>query len=248
LAEHHASKQQVAVKQFTKKCSKAHRLDLLQSEVEVYLRLDHPNICRLLHAYESKHDVWLVMELCGCELYSRLCQQKVYSERDAAEVVYQMLQAVGYLHTHNMVHRDLKLENIVLDQDGHAKLADFGLAKQHKGGRDAVAEAEASGGRYASFTKTFCGSYGYAAPVVNPRRQVHGFVADLSVMSDVRRLGAEVARQFPVIHGLLNNAGAFAGGAGEDAVNRDWSRRGHGVSHGRRDGSTRSCQSACGAA
>jgi len=44
---------------------------------------------------------------------------------------------------------------------------------------------------------------------MNPK--IHGFVADLSLMSDVRRLGTEVAAQFPVIHGLLNNAGTFAG-------------------------------------
>lgn len=111
LATHITTRQQVAVKQFSKRRLKAHRLELLQSEVEVYLQLDHPNICRLLHAYESKNDVWLVMELCGCELYQRLCERKVYREIDAAFVMLQMLQAVNYLHTHRIVHRDLKLEN-----------------------------------------------------------------------------------------------------------------------------------------
>ena len=77
LAEHKITKQPVAVKQFSKTGLKAHRLKLLKSEVEVYLRLDHPNICRLLYAYESSRDVWLVMELCSCELYSRLCKSKV---------------------------------------------------------------------------------------------------------------------------------------------------------------------------
>jgi len=132
LAQSLQTKQQVAVKQFCKRRLKAHRLQLLQSEVAVYLRLDHPNICRLLHAYETKHDVWLVMELCGSELYSKLCERKSFCERDAADLMLQMLQAVGYLHSHNIVHRDLKLENWLLGATGHEdrlKLIDFGFSR-----------------------------------------------------------------------------------------------------------------------
>lgn len=131
LAEHKVTRQRVAVKQFSKHGLKPHRLKLLKSEVEVYLRLDHPNICRLLYAYESSRDVWLVMELCSCELYSRLCKSKVYCEETAADVMRQMLQAINYLHSHNIVHRDLKLENWMYgtsDQD-RLKLIDFGFSE-----------------------------------------------------------------------------------------------------------------------
>eukprot|EP00929_Paragymnodinium_shiwhaense_P022374 TRINITY_DN14312_c0_g1_i1.p1 TRINITY_DN14312_c0_g1~~TRINITY_DN14312_c0_g1_i1.p1 ORF type:complete len:659 (-),score=102.00 TRINITY_DN14312_c0_g1_i1:427-2295(-) len=134
LGVHHESKRQVAVKHFSKTRLKPHRVKLLQSEVEVYLRLDHPNICRLLHAYEGKHDVWLVMELCGSELYSQLCKCKVYTEADAAEVLLQMLQAINYLHSHKIVHRDLKLENWMhgspdCDREDRLKLIDFGFSR-----------------------------------------------------------------------------------------------------------------------
>ncbi|CAK9070991.1 Calcium-dependent protein kinase 2 (PfCDPK2) [Durusdinium trenchii] len=133
LAEHKLTKQQVAVKQFSKHGLKPHRLKLLKSEVEVYLRLDHPNICRLLHAYEGSRDVWLVMELCQCELYTRLCRSKVYCEENAADVMRQVLQAINYLHLHNIVHRDLKLENWMYgtsstDKD-RLKLIDFGFSE-----------------------------------------------------------------------------------------------------------------------
>mmetsp|Transcript_44037 Transcript_44037/g.99054 ORF Transcript_44037/g.99054 Transcript_44037/m.99054 type:complete len:642 (-) Transcript_44037:243-2168(-) len=111
LARHRRSQQEVAVKQLSKRRFRGRRLHLLQSEVEVYLRLDHPNICRLLHAYENKHDVWLVMERCACELYSRVRERRAYFEVEAAEMLLQMLQAVNYLHSHRIVHRDLKLEN-----------------------------------------------------------------------------------------------------------------------------------------
>jgi len=130
LAKHRTTKQEVAVKQFTKKKLPPHRLPLLKSEVEVYLRLDHPNICRLLSAYEDRKEVWLVMELCGPELYARLCQQRSYSEHVAAEVLVQMLQAVNYLHSErmNVVHRDLKLENWLYGGD-RLKLIDFGFSR-----------------------------------------------------------------------------------------------------------------------
>mmetsp|Transcript_40220 Transcript_40220/g.87928 ORF Transcript_40220/g.87928 Transcript_40220/m.87928 type:complete len:957 (-) Transcript_40220:68-2938(-) len=142
----------------------------------------HPFVVRLVHTVENARDWGLVMEYCP----QGDLQQLLLSDgcpglpldrtlRIAAEVAL----ALEHLHSRGIVFRDLKLENVVLDHDGHAKLADFGLAKSHGGGYDAVVEAEANGGVYASFTKTFCGSYGYVAPEVNPRRQVHGFAADM---------------------------------------------------------------------
>lgn len=133
LAEHKATGQQMAVKQFAKRRLKESRLRLLQSEVEVYLQLDHPNICRLLHCYEGRRDVWLVMELCACELYGRLAARRAYAERDAADLAMQMLQAVSYLHNHKIVHRDLKLENWMcsseVDGIDRLKLIDFGFSR-----------------------------------------------------------------------------------------------------------------------
>jgi len=72
------------------------------------------------------------MELCGCELYGRLCERKVYRERDAADVMLQMLQAVSYLHSHRIVHRDLKLENWMYGEaegDDRLRLIDFGFSR-----------------------------------------------------------------------------------------------------------------------
>jgi len=134
LAIDRRSMRQVAVKQFSKRRLKPHRVKLLQGEVEVNLRLDHPNICRLFNVYEGKKDVWLVIELCACELYSRLCNRKVYQEQDAADAMIEMLQAVSYLHSHHIVHRDLKLENWMYDRleqsnEERLKLIDFGFSR-----------------------------------------------------------------------------------------------------------------------
>eukprot|EP00931_Biecheleriopsis_adriatica_P117565 TRINITY_DN93064_c0_g1_i1.p1 TRINITY_DN93064_c0_g1~~TRINITY_DN93064_c0_g1_i1.p1 ORF type:complete len:956 (-),score=165.68 TRINITY_DN93064_c0_g1_i1:64-2931(-) len=146
------------------------------------LAQEHPFVVRLVHALETASEWAMVMEYCpGGDLQQLLLTEGCpglplqRTLRISAEVAL----ALEHLHTRGIVFRDLKLENVVLDQDGFAQLTDFGLAKQYRGGRDAVAEAQSCGNAYAAFTKTFCGSYGYAAPEVNPRRQVHGFAADL---------------------------------------------------------------------
>lgn len=137
LAHALRTRQSVAVKRLEKKRLKSH---LLKSEVEVYLTLDHPNICRLLQVYESRQDVWLVMELCGCELHTRLCERKAYRETEAAELMVQMLKAVSYLHNRNIVHRDVKLDNWLCgakDRDDRLQLIDFGFAR-HVAGPDEI--------------------------------------------------------------------------------------------------------------
>ena len=109
------------------------KFEMLFNEVEIYIRLDHPNICKLLEVYEDESAVHLVMELCtGRELYERLAQLRRYTERDAAAVAMQMLEAINYCHAHNVCHRDLKLENWVYASpamDSPLKLIDFGMSK-----------------------------------------------------------------------------------------------------------------------
>ncbi|CEM31033.1 unnamed protein product [Vitrella brassicaformis CCMP3155] len=133
LAVNRTTNKRYAVKPFNKKAANKERIDLLKNEAEIYLHLDHPNIARLIDIYEDSKNVWMVMEYCsGKELYQRLNEKHVYKEQDAAEVTFQMLEAVHYLHAHNVVHRDLKLENwLYEDPSEHArlKLIDFGFSK-----------------------------------------------------------------------------------------------------------------------
>lgn len=123
----------VAVKSFNKGMLTPKRLDFLRSEVSVYLLMDHPNIARLLDVYEDETFVHIVMEFCsGKELYHRLVKRSRYSERDAAHTAYEMLLAVNYLHQHNVVHRDIKLENFLYEDpsdQARLKLIDFGFSK-----------------------------------------------------------------------------------------------------------------------
>ncbi|CAE7329285.1 CPK2 [Symbiodinium natans] len=103
-------------------------------EAEMHLKLDHPNVCKLLQVYVSDGACHLVMELCaGGELYDRWADKGYFTEDEAIGAVRQMLRALTYLHWHHVCHRDLKLENWVYKDncvDSTLKLIDFGFAKQ----------------------------------------------------------------------------------------------------------------------
>lgn len=111
--------------------------ELIQ-EVEVYLRLDHPNICRLLEVYVDDKDCHMVMELCtGGELWQRQASHGKFSEQDARGAVLQMLEALCYLHRQGICHRDFKLENwLYADSSDSArlKLIDFGFSHKFSSG------------------------------------------------------------------------------------------------------------------
>eukprot|EP01056_Protomagalhaensia_sp_Gyna25_P000727 Protomagalhaensia_sp_Gyna_25__726@NODE_1343_length_1924_cov_27_212202_g1075_i0_p1_GENE_NODE_1343_length_1924_cov_27_212202_g1075_i0NODE_1343_length_1924_cov_27_212202_g1075_i0_p1_ORF_typecomplete_len587_score113_89Pkinase/PF00069_25/3_9e70Pkinase_Tyr/PF07714_17/1_1e41EFhand_7/PF13499_6/3_3e09EFhand_7/PF13499_6/5_8e07Kinaselike/PF14531_6/1_2e13EFhand_6/PF13405_6/0_0043EFhand_6/PF13405_6/6_2e02EFhand_6/PF13405_6/3_1e05EFhand_6/PF13405_6/1e02EFhand_11/PF08976_11/2_9e05EFhand_11/PF08976_11/0_011EFha len=106
---------------------------MLHNEVDIYLKLDHPNIAKLVEVYEDEKRIFLVMELCtGRELYDRLAAKKRYREADTVRLTQQMLEAINYCHKHRICHRDLKLENWVYAseaEDAPLKLIDFGFSR-----------------------------------------------------------------------------------------------------------------------
>jgi len=104
----------------------------LQAEVSIFLCMDHPQITRLFDVYESDDYMFLVMECMeGGELFDRVTALKRFTEKDAADAVMQMLLAVNYIHSHGVVHRDIKLENFLYDtkNSNFLKLIDFGFSK-----------------------------------------------------------------------------------------------------------------------
>lgn len=104
----------------------------LESEAEIFLEMDHPHVCRLVDVYESADQLFLVMEcMTGGELFDRVKEKKRFTEQDAAEAVWQMLLAINYIHSHGIVHRDIKLENFLYETKNadHLKLIDFGFSR-----------------------------------------------------------------------------------------------------------------------
>ncbi|CAK0824598.1 unnamed protein product [Prorocentrum cordatum] len=101
-------------------------------EVEVFLYMDHPHIARLYDVYDHGDKLYLAMELMeGGELFDRVVKQRALAELEAVDSTTQILWGSAVLHSHNVVHRDLKLENIVFDKQGSSilKLIDFGFSR-----------------------------------------------------------------------------------------------------------------------
>ena len=101
----------------------------LRNEVAILKQLDHPHIVRAIETFENRNQIFIVMELCsGGDLYSR----DPYTEEEAARIVCSILSAIAYMHSRNILHRDLKFENVLfVNQSPKAeiKLIDFGLSK-----------------------------------------------------------------------------------------------------------------------
>ncbi|XP_015259174.1 PREDICTED: calcium/calmodulin-dependent protein kinase type 1D-like [Cyprinodon variegatus] len=143
-------------KTFAMKCiKKKKKRDInLENEIAVLRKIQHENVVGMEDFYESRTHYYLIMQLvAGGELFDRILDRGVYSEKDASRVIQQVLEAVGYLHQNGIVHRDLKPENILYysqDEDSKIMISDFGLSKMAENG----------------IMSTACGTPGYVAPEV----------------------------------------------------------------------------------
>jgi len=104
-------------------------IDELRNEIAILKDLDHPNIVRAIETFEWRGKISIVMELCsGGDLYHR----DPYTEQEAARIVSSILSAIAYMHSRNVIHRDLKFENVLFvnaSPMSEVKLIDFGLSR-----------------------------------------------------------------------------------------------------------------------
>ncbi|XP_072368866.1 RAC-gamma serine/threonine-protein kinase isoform X5 [Scyliorhinus torazame] len=134
-------------------CSSSPNLDIT-GEDEMDTSLSHPKRkVSLKYSFQTKDRLCFVMEYVnGGELFFHLSRERVFSEDRTRFYGAEIVSALDYLHSEKIVYRDLKLENLMLDKDGHIKITDFGLCKE--------------GITDAATMKTFCGTPEYLAPEV----------------------------------------------------------------------------------
>ena len=125
---------------------------------------NHPFIVKLNFAFQTSSKLFLILEYCpNGDLAKHLLFEKRFTEDRAKFYICEILLALENLHQRDIIFRDLKPDNVVLDEEGHCKLTDFGLSKE------GVTE-----GQYA---KSFCGSIAYLAPEML-KKQGHGKAVD----------------------------------------------------------------------
>uniref|UniRef100_A0A8C9VG02 non-specific serine/threonine protein kinase n=1 Tax=Scleropages formosus TaxID=113540 RepID=A0A8C9VG02_SCLFO len=123
------------------------------TESRVLKNTRHPFLTSLKYSFQTKDRLCFVMEYVnGGELFFHLSRERVFSEDRTRFYGAEIVSALDYLHSAKIVYRDLKLENLMLDKDGHIKITDFGLCKE--------------GITDAATMKTFCGTPEYLAPEV----------------------------------------------------------------------------------
>ena len=164
VAQQRLSKELVAVKTFEKNrlrdASARRRLD---NEIRVLQRVRHPHIVRLFETFESPKRIHLVMEYVSHgTLYRHLKKHKKLTEPEARRLFRQLVGALAYLHSRFISHRDIKLENVLLDHRRDVRLIDFGFAILSR-----------------SKLRVPCGSPSYTAPEIVAHKEYDGPVADV---------------------------------------------------------------------
>jgi len=124
----------------------------LNAEMKILRGTSHSNVIKLVDYFEDHDYMFMVLELVKGDLFSQIIEKQYFDEEECFRYLYQIISGVRYLHSVGIVHRDLKLENILLTGD-HLFISDFGLSKT----------------LYPSdmgIMKTRCGSPIYVAPEV----------------------------------------------------------------------------------
>ena len=176
---------QVAIKLIRREtvASNPTRLPKIYREISILRDLAHPNIVRLHEMVETERHIGIILEYAsGGELFDYILNHRYLKDPAARRLFAQLVSGVGYLHKKGIVHRDLKLENLLLDQNRNIIITDFGFANTFEPSDDLSDEIEynlsnkdfvrkfkldrldARGMRRGDLMQTSCGSPCYAAP------------------------------------------------------------------------------------
>ncbi|XP_073821223.1 testis-specific serine/threonine-protein kinase 1 [Musca autumnalis] len=161
----------VAIKIISKvKAPPEYTQKFLPREIEAVKGLHHDNLITFYQSIETSHRVYLIMQLAeNGTLLDYVRDKKFLEESQSRNLFKQLISAVEYIHSKGVVHRDIKCENLLLDENFNLKLIDFGFARKDTKTSD----------EQVILSKTFCGSYAYASPEILKGVPYDPFLSDL---------------------------------------------------------------------
>ena len=157
----------VAIKSINKsKITKERQREKIKVETSIMKTLSYSNnIVKILENYETKNHICIVMEyICAGDLFSYIKKRSKLTETVAKFIFKQIVLAIQYIHRNNIVHRDIKLDNILIDLDNNVKICDFGVSKIIKKGDILIDQ---------------CGTPTYIAPEILKNKGYDGFPVDV---------------------------------------------------------------------
>ena len=166
LAIHRLSEKFVALKSINKTflSEEASKRKVMQ-EFNILRRTRHKNIVRLYESFETSSHIVFVMEVCGAgDLLTYVRRRRKLKEDVAKNMFKQVIEGLRYCHSKNILHRDIKLDNILLTSEGDIKICDFGVSKLVKPGEIMTEQ---------------CGTPAYIAPEVFEGRGYEGYASDI---------------------------------------------------------------------
>ncbi|KAJ2339888.1 Serine/threonine-protein kinase 36 [Coemansia erecta] len=130
-AIHRRSGVVVAMKIISKLDRKKVEIETYREEMRLLQQLDHPHVIQLIEYFETKTDIYIVLEYCKCDLAVYLKRKGGYLKMEEVRVIAQQLvSGLYYLHKNAVVHHDIKLPNALVGADNRVKWCDLGLATQ----------------------------------------------------------------------------------------------------------------------
>ena len=142
------------------------QIEKVRSEVALMSAIRHKHIIRLLEVFESSNHMYMVFEYAaGGDLLQLVKKKRCLTESEARKIFRQVVYGIAHCHCRSVLHRDIKLDNILLDEKNHVKVCDFGISRTIENLSEPVLEQ--------------CGTPAYIAPEILYEDGYKGFKSDI---------------------------------------------------------------------